>query len=176
MLLLDLMPLLLLLLGEMNLKMSYLLIQISSLLMIRLLVKLIQVAFQAIKLAVYNKYSYVLFESDSKGVIEALQNINSSPPWFLASFLSDVIVVLSSLLCLVYSFVSRDVNFLFHNLARQLPFCIWDCTISISFLPPRVFFFPKKLKDELSPFFCSLSIYLSLFINQKKSHNFYIEK
>ena len=72
MLLLDLMPLLLLLLGEMNLKMSYLLIQISSLLMIRLLVKLIQVAFQAIKLAVYNKYSYVLFESDSKGVIEAL--------------------------------------------------------------------------------------------------------
>ena len=30
-----------------------------------------QVAFQAIKLAIYRKYSYVLFEGDSKGVIEA---------------------------------------------------------------------------------------------------------
>lgn len=73
MLILDLMPLLLLLLlGEINEfkdVLSYLLIQISSHLMIKLLVKLIQTAFQAIKLAVYNKYSYILFEGDYKGIL-----------------------------------------------------------------------------------------------------------
>ena len=58
-----------------------------------------QAALQAIKLAVLHKYSYVLFEGDSKGVIDTLQNIHSSPPWFIVSYLLDVKVVLSSLIC-----------------------------------------------------------------------------
>lgn len=43
--------------------------------------------FQVMNLAIYHKYSYVLCEGDFDGVIEALQNINLSPPWFFASFL-----------------------------------------------------------------------------------------
>ena len=81
-----------------------------------------QDAFQAIKIVVYHKYSYVLFKGDSKGVIETLQNINSSPPWFLASFLPNVKVALSSLFCWDFSFVSKDVNFFPHNQAHWATF------------------------------------------------------
>ena len=58
-----------------------------------------QVAVQAIKLANFQKYSYIFFERDSKRIIYTLQNINLSPPLFLASYLLNVKVVLSSLIC-----------------------------------------------------------------------------
>lgn len=49
-----------------------------------------QVAFKTLKLVVFYKYSYVLFEGDCKGVIDALQNIHLSPPLFLAFYFPDV--------------------------------------------------------------------------------------
>ena len=98
-----------------------------------------QAAFKALKLAVFCKYSYVLFEGDCKGVIDALQNIHMSPPWFLAFYFPDVKATISSLFCWKFSFISRDVNFLCHkthNLAWRIAFCNCDGSISISsFLP-----------------------------------------
>ena len=29
-------------------------------------------------------HNYVMFEGDSEGVIEALQNLHATPPWFIA--------------------------------------------------------------------------------------------
>lgn len=74
-----------------------------------------QAAFKALKLAVFYKCSYVLFEGDCKGVIDALQNIHLSPPWFLALYFPYVKATISSLFCWKFSFISRDVNFLCHK-------------------------------------------------------------
>ena len=59
-----------------------------------------QAALQAIKLAVFYKYSYVIFEGDFKGAIDTWQYIHSwRTPWFIVSYLLDVKVVLSSFIC-----------------------------------------------------------------------------
>lgn len=136
---LNLMPPLLTLLGEMNLEISYLLIQISSLILIRLLEKHKLLSCHQ---AFFHKYSYVLFEGDSKRVIEDLQNINVSLPWFLVSYLPDFKVALSSLFCRDFSFVSMDVNFFSHRLARQAAFYSQDGSISIFFSSSLGFFPP----------------------------------
>ena len=61
--------------------------------------KEMQAALQAIKLAVFYKYSYVLFEGDFKGAIDTWQYVHLSPPWFIVSYLLDVKVLLSSFIC-----------------------------------------------------------------------------
>ena len=58
-----------------------------------------QAALQAIKLAVFYKYSYVLFEGDFKGATDTWQYVHLSPPWFIVSYLLDVKVLLSSFIC-----------------------------------------------------------------------------
>ena len=76
-------------------------------------------AFQVIKLALHHKFQYVNFEGDSKGAIEALLQLHSSPMVF-----SSFILLLEkgfrlSVLLEFYFCLQECKLFLSQNVARQ---------------------------------------------------------
>ncbi|KAL5572339.1 hypothetical protein UlMin_021936 [Ulmus minor] len=90
-----------------------------------------------IKMAVQANWRYICLVSDSKVVIEALQDRSSVSPWSVSSILDNCKLNVCNFTAYAFVFSPRAANFLAHNLAR---WCLHFCTSSqgLLSLPPSV--------------------------------------
>ncbi|KAL5564007.1 hypothetical protein UlMin_033754 [Ulmus minor] len=72
----------------------------------------------AIKMAVQANWRYIFLVSDSKIVIEALQNRNSDSPWSISSILDNCMLNVCNFSAYSFVFTPRAAKLLAHNLAK----------------------------------------------------------